>query len=154
MAVTPNSGTQGTTVDIIGKHLLAHGENLTAVSLAGVAAVIVEQSDFSVTVTAQPGSDTTGDVQMVANTGATITKPKGFTYLKRVEIEKVSPAQGQAGTIVELTGVALLLGADKLAQVTLAGVWAKVVSESDTKVVVRVNPTENSNAVLGDVRIT
>jgi hypothetical protein len=81
------------------------------------------------------GSAGQGDVVVTADSGATATATNGWEYIAEGDIEDVSPAFGQVGTIVVLTGSNLLGGGDNISAATLNGVEATVSEEANDRVV-------------------
>ena len=78
---------------IYGTNLLAHGGSIALLSFAGVdAEEIVSQSNLVVTARVAAGDDVTGDVLIVADTGATVTHTNGWKYIVAPTIDDVSPA--------------------------------------------------------------
>jgi hypothetical protein len=137
----PASGQRATNIEIKGSGMLSGGDSIDSVTLDGVEVwKVFDASDSSVLVSAgrsESASDSAGDITMVANTGAHITKENAFTYIEEGAIDDVSPALGQGGTYVTISGVTLQGGGTEVVQVTLAGTTAEIVSESDSEVKVR-----------------
>lgn len=136
LAVTPGSGNEGTEVSIYGVHLRAHGDSISTVSLAGTSATIVEQNDLFVTVNVLLADAGTGDVVLTSDSGATVTAENGWEYVAPAEITDVSPAVGQAGSEVQITGTTMLVGGNEIVEVTLGGVVAEIKSQTDELVVI------------------
>ena len=92
----------------------------------------------------------TGDVVITSVDGSIVTETNGFTYITQSDIHSISPANGQYGTKVTITGVELLSGSASLSSVTLAGVTvSSIVSQSVTEVVVIAD--SSASATVGDV---
>ena len=102
--VKPNRGQYGTRVTLVGTNLLAAGQSVASVTLAGVQASLMKDengtqlsSDTAIKVeAAASGSNNefVGDVKIVANTGASITKKSSFTYVPPASIFSVLPNAG------------------------------------------------------------
>ena len=138
----PNVGQVGTRVVIKGSNLLAGGASIVKVVLAGteVGKIAAGSSDTEVAVVvARAAASAAGAVVLTADTGAIITKEKAFGYLAEGEIKTVTPSAGQAGTYVDIEGERLLGGSKKILTVHMAGVAAKIMAQSDTKVRMRIN---------------
>jgi hypothetical protein len=152
--VTPSVGQAGTLITIAGSGLLGGGASAASVALAGVAAAVVSSSESAVVVVAG-GSNTTvaltGDVEIVASTGAVLRGEDVFTYNAEGRISSVDPADGQLGTVVTIRGTDLRGHGDEVTNVSLAGVDASILTKNNTKVVVTV---EDGAAGVGDVVLT
>ena len=119
----------GTEVTISGSLLFGAegGNEVVSVTFSGVEAeVTTGDSETNVVAIVASGSAGQGDVVVTADSGATATATNGWEYIAEGEIEDVSPAFGQVGTIVVLTGSNLLGGGDNITTATLAGVEATV----------------------------
>lgn len=150
-------GQGGTRVTISGQRLRGHGAQVVSVTLAGVAASIASESDTAVVVRAGIRTPGTGDVVLVANTGAIVSLASGWTYNTPGEVTSISPSQGQVDTLVTISGTRLLGGGTSVSSVVLAGVSAAVVSESDTSIVVRspgAAPGSGPVVILSDTQAT
>ena len=102
-------------------------ENSTAISL-----IVQEPEDRYV--------KTTGDVVLMANTGAVITLENGWTYNVAGKITSVVPNKGREGTRVTIKGSDLLGRGKKIVKMSLAGIAvAKIVSFSETEILVVVD---------------
>lgn len=105
----PNSGTAGTRVTIIGTNLLGGGTSVQQVLLGGVEAVFQSLTNDNITVVAQrsePRNFLT--VEIIANTGAQVTRDFFWTYNELGFISAVEPPVGQQGIEVTLRGIQLL----------------------------------------------
>ena len=136
--VNPESGVFKTAVTITGERLHGGGSAVKSVKLAGVEVESIEaESDTSVEVIAADASDVAGDILLTTDTGATVTKAIGWTYLEAGSIATVEPSYGQLNTKVLLSGDRLLCGGTDLVSVTLAGVSDNdIVSAEDSSVTV------------------
>ncbi|MAE46192.1 MAG: hypothetical protein CMJ86_04790, partial [Planctomycetes bacterium] len=153
--VSPEAGASGIVVIINGTNLLSGAEEITSVTLAGVAATIVEASDTGIVVVAglvPDGTEVTGDVVVTTNTGVDAVLSDAWSYTELGEIHSVSPSSGQVGTRVSITGTSLRAGGNAVSSVTLADVEvATIVSESNELVIVDAGA---SDARTGDIVIT
>ncbi|EGD82391.1 hypothetical protein PTSG_13198, partial [Salpingoeca rosetta] len=136
-AVVPSVGQVGTRVDIRGERLLGGGSSITSVTLAGTPAMVVSGNDSVVRVVAASATAGTGDVVVTSDSGAYATSSGGWMYAVASAIGSVTPAQGQASTVVTIAGTNLRGSGAAVASVTLVGQEATILSESDTQVVVR-----------------
>jgi hypothetical protein len=156
-SVAPSKGQGGTLVTIKGKSLLGGGNKAVTVQLAGVTAQIKSDpaKDDVLIVLANPGpktlNDLVGDVIVTSDTDVSTTATKAFEYSV---ITKIAPAIGQGGTIVTITGNALLADGQKVTKVTLDDVEAQVKSATATSVVVAAAAIDIGQAQSGLVVIT
>jgi hypothetical protein len=151
--VQPSSGQAGTEVTISGSLLFGAegGNEVVSVTFSGVEAeVTTGDSETNVVAIVASGSAGQGDVVVTADSGATATATNGWEYIAEGEIEDVSPAFGQVGTIVVLTGSNLLGGGDNITTATLAGVEATVSEESNDRVVL---VAASADAATGSVKL-
>jgi hypothetical protein len=136
---------------ISGDRLLGGGDSIVSVTIVGIAAEIVNQTNSDVYVIVAHGTAGQGDIVMIANTGARIVEINGFVLLELGEITAVEPSSGQLGTVVTIDGARLFGGGDNLRRVTLAGERAPIVGQSNTLVTVTA-PT--ATAKTGNVVLT
>ena len=143
-------------VTITGTDLLVGSSSIVRVTLAGVdVEEIVFQNDTVVIVEAGLTNNpdaSVGDVVLYTVDESTVTETNGFSYIQLSDIHSITPASGQYGTVVTLSGIELLAGSSGLSSVTLAGITAEIVSASATDVVVVA--AASSIAVTGDVVLT
>ena len=141
VAVNPAVGQVGTRVTVSGTGLLGGGRSIANATLAGqaVAEIVSSNNTVVVLVAATNGSLSSGHVELVADTGAIITRNNAWTYLEESRISAVAPALGQGGTFVTIEGSNLRGGGGSIVSVTLASVSAVIVSENNTHVRVRAN---------------
>jgi hypothetical protein len=149
-SVSPQAGNVGTIVTIDGERLFMGGDFVTSVELAGVNAVIIQQSTTQIVVDAAPCESTVcasnGDVVINSNTGATVTFVNGWKYS---QIETVTPTVGQLGTLITITGQSLRLDGTSVAGVKLAGIEVEsIVSETDAEIVVVAGASTGSTGAL------
>ena len=129
--------------------------------MAGLAATVKSASATKIVLNAA-GSDKKvdeGDVVIVSNTGATVSKAKAWSYFTPGAILKVEPAKGQKGTKIVITGNADAFFGDSsaVAKVTLAGIEAQVTAATRTEVqlVAGSLPSDStSTEVVGAIIIT
>lgn len=154
LSVVPSSGHTGTNVIVYGLNLRAHGGAVISALLAGVEAELVEESDFVVRVVAGVGSNSSGDVLFISDSGARITAEDRWTYITSASVATVTPNSGIFGTSVVITGSGLLMGGTHITEVTLAGVRATVQpGSSDERIVVRAG-SGGPSTFAGDVIVT
>ena len=91
------------------------------------------------------------DITIVSSTGAVVVEAGGWTELVEGNIQAVSPASGQQGTVVTLTGSGLLGGGSDLVSVTLAGTEVDSFDASSTTVTVEAG---SAGAGVGDIILT
>ena len=150
-SVLPVEGQSGTSVTIQGTELFSGGASVS-VTLGGVAALVVSQNNTYIVVAA--GTTVTaglGDVVLTANTGAVATGSNLFTLLVEGSIAAVTPNNGQADTVVAITGSNLLGGGSTIG-VTLSGNTVTSVTFSNDTLVSVVAASGTAGA--GDVVIT
>ena len=127
--VSPNSGAVGTRVLITGRDLLQGGGAVRTVLLGGVQAMLRGMpSNMAINVTASAGTPGLGDVVIVSDTGSTLTERNRWTTEALGTISSVSPAIGQQGFEVTVSGRSLLgAAASQFSTCLLAGVPATIV---------------------------
>ena len=121
-SVSPSAGQSGTIVTITGKSLFGGGETVQAVYLNGEEGIVTQATATDEPVLVRVFRNRfdpkhkkgTGDVQVVGDTGVTVTLRNAWTFS---DIETVLPNHGQRGTLVTITGTALLAGASGPADV-------------------------------------
>eukprot|EP00729_Bicosta_minor_P032358 gene32358-16533_t len=151
--VIPASGQLGTSVVINGTSLQGQGGEVVKVTLAGTEVTIESESDAEIEVTVVHAEAGSGDVVLLADTGAIITSEDAWEYLSIGEVAEADPSNGQTGTLVTISGSRLRGGGDEVTKVTLVGVEAKIVSETDDEVIVEVNKGPEQK-VAGDIVLT
>ena len=158
-SVTPSQGQNGTLVKIEGQDLFGGGNTLDMVWLAGTAASIQSGSDPScvmVTALENPSSnndDITGDIVIISDTGAHVRRINGWQYTQRGVIDNVTPANGQYGTIITISGMRLLSGAMGISQVTIGGVTVDNIIGNDSVITGNVGNPGTNSAFNGTVSI-
>ena len=134
-SVVPALGQHNTLVTIQGTALYGQGDSLSNVSLAGVEALIISQTNTKVIVEAgvSAGSDALA-VVLTADTGAIVQLAESWQYVDVGAITSVDPGKGQVNTQIVIEGTDLMAGGVELASVTLAGIEVKeLVSNSSTE---------------------
>ena len=129
-------------MSITGERLCGGGEKIVSVTLCGLAATITSDNCNLVQVLAGDlGAKIKGDVVLTSDTGAIVSKADAFEYVGEGNITSVSPAAGQAGSLVTIQGESLFGGGAKAVSVTLAGVTAQIIGSAtnDTYLVVKAN---------------
>ena len=158
-AVTPTQGQNGTRIKIEGQELFGGGERLSMVWIAGTAADIDSTSNNScvmVTALGNPSSNNDsirGDILLISNTGAHVRRINGWEYRERGVITDVTPANGQYGTRITISGMRLLSGSTGVSQVTIGGVVVYNVTETDTVITGQAGNPGNGSAFNGTVTI-
>lgn len=147
IAVSPSSGQLGTVVEIAGVNLLGGGSTVVSVTLAGVEVdtILSASDDAVVVVVANASTSTVGSVVLTTDTGAVHTRAGGWRYLAPPNIFSISPASGQVGTFVEVSGEHLLMGATSV-NVTFNNVPAEVLFANATYIRVAAGSGVNTSA--------
>ena len=150
--VVPAAGQVGSEIRIEGANLQAGADRIETITLGGVVAAILEQSNTHAVVRVHPGRVVgPGDVRLVATTGAFVVLPDGFRYLDAGDINSVVPSQGQYRTIVTISGFNLLGGGSTVTSLTLAGIpVGEIQLQTDSVIRVVVAP---ATAHVGDIVI-
>lgn len=157
-AADPVAGIKDTVVNIKGTNLLAGGNDLVEVTLAGIKAEYVAGSGTNTAVqvvarTAIP--DTKGPIKITTESGIEVFGPQ-FTYKPHTYIDKVTPPRGVAGNVVVIEGKNMAGGKEhggKITKVMLAGTEvAKILLQMDDTVTVVVG--KSTSLGVGDVVIT
>ena len=133
-SVSPSSGQEGTEVTIDGSKLLASGTVASRVTLLGIAATVVRSNGTQVVVTAAASTSTevvVGDVAIISDTGVLVTEVNGFTYHPNGFIANLEPTAGVLGSSVFIYGQQLRGYGQSVATVTLDGVAATIVQETN-----------------------
>jgi len=139
---------------IVGQGLQLDGTSVTDVRLAGIAVErIVSQTDTQVVAVAGESLETGDlDVDVIANTGHSSSKPLAWAYLEPSVIRAVSPAAGQFGTRVTLTGERMTGGGASIVSVYLGAIRANLVSTSATSIEVIV--ADGAATSSSDITVT
>jgi len=156
--VSPIIGQDGTFINITGTSLYPDGDTLTSVTLAGVAATILNYSTGFIQLRAgRPAilESFDGPVVITAESGAILSSTTNFTYLQEGIIFSVTPSQGQNGSMVEIKGQDLFGGGTSLDYVQLAEVTAASIDPTSNSTCVRVtareNPSSFNDSITGDI---
>ena len=154
--VTPSIGTTGTNIKISGSNLLGGGTRAQTVTLNGVPADIVTDSNSQVTVRANLDHNIIGEagpVQIISNTGSIVSLNNSWTYEELGNVTSFTPLSGQQGITVTIQGESLIgTSGSHIIEVTLAGVLATIVSQSNSTVEVIAGYSNVS--VSGPIEIT
>ncbi len=155
--VTPSSGELGTVVSITGSGLFGGGTRAEAVLLNSIMATeIISNFDSFIQVRAQAGTGSLspGSVMIVSDTGAVIESPREiqFTYLQPARFMSIEPADGQNGTIVNVTGTGFHNG-EGIARVFLAGTEAAIIAIEESSIIVEAGRPSNLESIAGPVVI-
>ena len=73
---------------------------------------------------------------LVTDTGSFVGRTESWSYAPMGRIDAVDPAVGQIGTVTTITGLSLRGSGANVSTISLGGVVATVLSESDSSVVV------------------
>lgn len=148
LSVTPARGQVETIVRIRGERLRGGGDNVSRVLLAGVEANITSENNTEVVIRANPSSgnaEVTGDVVLIAESGAVVQRLQGWTYVEPGTITSISPSVGQYGTRVTIVGDRLLSGGSAVSQILIGGFAATDITggENETSVSARIGNISN-----------
>ena len=146
--IIPPAAQPGRTVLLCGDRLLGGGSTISTLLLAGetlsvfnstpsalTSSTSISQECITAAVPTPTAAGITGRVTLEANTGALVESTNNFTF---AVITSIMPQRGQPGTIVTISGVALLSGYNTaMPTVYLSGVQATLMSYSSTSIVVR-----------------
>jgi len=135
-SVTPNSGQFGTRVVVLGERLLGGGMFLSQVTLAGVVSTVLSGNDTVIVLLCPMAQRGAGDIVIVSDTGSRVTANNSWAFITTGTVASVLPSRGQFATIVTISGFSLFGGGSRIASVTLAGVLARIVYNSDSRVIV------------------
>ena len=146
----PPAAQPGKTVLLCGDRLLGGGSTISTVQFASemlsmfnstpgpnrlISSVSTSQECITAIVPTPSVAGTTGIVILEADTGAQVVSSNNFAF---ADITSVIPQRGQPGTIVTISGFALLSGYNTATPtVYLSGVQATLMSYSSTSIVVR-----------------
>ena len=155
--VKPNNGQVGTFVSISGTNMFGGGANLVSITLAGtVVAEVRKVSGTYIEVRVAPSNSTgAGDIVLTANTGSRLILDNGWTYNSPSIINDVSPAFGQEGTRVAISGANLVGLSNPSATITqvLLGTKVATIVNGDNSKLISVIAQASDAAVPADVRI-
>ena len=87
------------------------------------------------------GAQVTGNVVLISNTGAVVTKTNGFQYVGKGNITSVSPSAGQGTSLITIQGDSITGGGTRAIAVTIGGLAASIVGDATNSsyLVVRAN---------------
>ena len=159
--VTPDSGQQGTRIQVVGRNLLGGGTTIQSAHIGPtggreVSANVIGSNDerIDLEILANFPLDSvfpiTTDITLVADTGATTVGVGLFTLVQPGVITGVSPPSGQFGTRVTITGINLLQGGT-VSSITLAGEEVDEILGTPTDTAITVRALQGA---LGSVIIT
>ena len=146
-SVTPNRGRNGTIISLDGENILGGGSMLESVVLAGIEAAIVNQTSSRVTVRSPMNSNAlTGNIVLMSDTNAHVTRIDGWTYIQQGVIDSISPQSGQYGTRVNITGQDLLSGGQSLSVLQFGDIpLDSITTATDNSVSARVTEPNNGD---------
>lgn len=145
--IVPPAAQQGRDVLLCGNDLLGNGTNITMIE-HGLNMLLQLQPSPTPSTPLQPGSEclevrvpntlqdtNEGIIVITSNTGALVASISSFEVSA---IETVIPSRGQAGTVVTISGRALLSGyPTRMPQVFLSDVFTTLIRWNDSEIVVR-----------------
>jgi hypothetical protein len=156
--ISPTTGYFGTRVTITGSNLLAYGSKIMNATVASVSVLsVIEVSTSRVVLrVGEAASGVSGNVVLVADTGASVSSNVSFIYSQPGNITSVSPASGVEGTLVIIEGFLLHGAGTFTSDVKLSGVPVRqIVSDSESKVIAVAGPTPSGAPItLGTVEVT
>ena len=146
--IIPPAAQPGRTVLLCGNRLLGGGATISTLLLAGetfsvfnstpmafTSLMSTSQECITAVVPTPTAVGTTGRAILEADTGALVESSNNFTF---ADITSIMPQSGQPGTIVTISGVALLSGFNTaMPMVYLSGVQATLMTYSSTSIIVR-----------------
>lgn len=137
----PNSGNQGTLVTVLGTGFGNHMSEVSA-TFGGVDAELVSVTPTAIVMRA-PSAAKDGEILMKIGTASF---PIGKYTYQELSVQKISPANGGAGTLIRISGAGFssLSGP---AQAFINGKAANVVSAKDTLLVIQVPDGATSGPV-------
>ena len=155
--MSPNTGQDGTRVSITGTDLLGGGSLIDSVTFGGVSVSLDGcgtagcNSEVLVVDVGGGAVGTAVDVVLTSNTGSRVTALAAWTAVQAGAVSTVTPAFGQVGTRVVISGSNMLGGGSSIISVNLGGleVGAITVDNSDTEIHV-VSVSGDSGAAAGD----
>ena len=147
-SITPDQGRNGTIISIEGENLLGGGTSLRSVVIAGIIQNTIINSSSSMVFVSVPNTNVsiTGNVVLVSNTNAHVTRIDGWTHIQEGVINSISPSDGQYGTRVTIQGQNLLSGGDSLRQLQFGDVLLDILSATDTTISARIGQTTRMSA--------
>jgi hypothetical protein len=147
---TATSGQVGTLVTVLGSNLRGDAAAVASVTLAGLVAEIVSETDSQVLVRIPAGAAASSTVVLTASTGALVQSATVWTYVSDGVVTSVTSSSGQFGTSVTIGGVRLRGSGLAVSRVRLGGVEATLVAETNTQVIVRAGA---GAATVGNVSV-
>ena len=155
-SVIPSYGAQGSYVTIRGENMLQGGMTVSNVTIAGIPVmeIVVGFSDFiHIRLGRSPNILPRGTVNVKSDTGASLESNTEFVYNASGNVSTISPAVGQNGTKVKISGMGFeTLGA--VSRITLAGIEATLVEKvTDTSITVEAGRPDVFEEFYGEVII-
>ena len=147
-SVDPGNGQGGTLVQIDGERLRGGGGAVVTVTLAGVEAELLTETDTKVEVQAAIGDAAAGHIVLTSDSGALVTLENGWTYSEAGVVDSISPACGQLNTKVTIFGSALRGSGGEVVKVLLSGVEATILEEDDDSIVVRADSSAGASGTV------
>ena len=149
------------TVTITGTNLFGYGDTASTVMLGQVSAQIIHDMSTNSSVYVRAGAlstttNTAVPVSIVSNTFAQVQSTMNiWTYIPQGQITSISPAEGQFGSTITITGTNLRGGGTSVSTIIMDGVPGTVMSESDTMIRVTLgdDTLRNSSQYPGQVFI-
>jgi len=147
------------TVNITGINLLGYGMEVSEIRFGSQSVDVLNASDTSIFVrVTEHGNHSVEpvNVTVISDTFAIVSSsPLTWSFLVQGVVIAVDPTQGQAGTIVNITGLSLLGGGTSIVSVYLDGVATNVMNFSNTSIVVSISDdiTQRPGTVPGEILI-
>jgi len=155
--IDPPIGQYGSIITVSGTGLLSAGINISLALIGRVPVLrIVSASDSSVVLVVANGNanntaNRSADISLIANTGPACVLANAWMYGSSTQINSVSPSSGQYGTRITIYGVHLRMFGSSISTVTVCGVSASVLQDTDTLVVVSAGVGPSSGGSIGDI---
>ena len=161
-SVTPSKGQSGTFVTLTGTNLLGNGDNITSVYLDRILANVIgtpSNTEVRVRISTNNQQRTgflTGEVRIMANTGAIVTAAPNviFTVRESGVITGFSPHIGREGTYINIIGINLHAFGGEIINATVVDIPVmpnsiQFDSSNPSMVIVRAGPS--STATSGNI---
>ena len=138
---------------IEGQSLIGGGASLDTVVVGDLVVSNIDIANETMIV-GVVGNGTAGSVDVVvtADTGAQVTQNDGFEYLAIGVIDSISPASGQQGSLVTISGERMLGGGESIESLSLAGIAVFSVKTSGDTSIVAIAAV-SAESVVGDIEI-
>ena len=154
LSVSPQAGSSQGMVEINGINLL-NNQSLGNVTLAGVAAIIINATEERIILEAgTPPSEGNSGPVVIQRADGTLVGLAGspWTYYPTIMPNSVSPRTGQLGTFVEIN-LSQLNSIPTIDRVSLAGVPAVDISLNSTSQILQVRAGPSGQTTLRDITI-